>query len=161
MLILFLIIIFPLIEITGFVIIGGEIGFGYSVLWVLMAVMAGFHFLTTMGGATLKKAKQSVDGDVYPLEEMFDGVCVLIGSLLLIIPGFVSDFISVLFLVPFLRKGIFLLLKSQHESVLDRFTKSGEDFSGWYSEKTNSYAGDDIIEGEYTVVEKREELPKI
>ncbi|MCP4354684.1 MAG: FxsA family protein [Proteobacteria bacterium] len=161
MLILFLIIILPAMEIAGFVIIGGEIGLGYSLLWVLMTIMAGFHFLTTMGTTTLKKAKQSVDDDVYPLEEMFDGVCVLIGSLLLIIPGFISDFISVLFLVPFIRKGIFLLLKSQHESVLDGFTKSGEGVSGWYYEKTSSSSGEEVIEGEYTVVEKREELPKL
>lgn len=158
MLILFLIIILPLMEITGFVIIGGEIGLGYSLLWIIGAIMAGFHFLTTMGSSTLKKAKKSVDADEYPLEEMFDGVCVLVGSLLLIIPGFVSDFLSVIFLVPFIRKGIFLLLKSQHESVLDGFTKSGEGVSGWYYEKTHSTSNEQTIEGEYTVVENKKEI---
>ncbi len=160
MLILFLIIILPLIEIAGFVFIGGEIGLGYSLLWLIVAMMAGFHFLATMGGSTLKKAKKSVDKDEYPLEEMFDGICILLGSLLLIIPGFISDFISILFIVPFIRKGIFLLLKSQHESVLDGFTRSGEGISGWYYEKTSSSSGEQTIEGDFIVVDNDEKLPK-
>jgi UPF0716 protein FxsA len=139
----------PLIEIAGFILIGGKIGVGLSLLWVIASVFAGFYFLMTMGGQTLRKARKSVDADVYPFEEMFDGICVLIGALLLIFPGFVSDFLAVPLLAPFLRRGIFRFLKYQHAGLWNDLGKNAEGFTAWYYEERKGGVSK-IIEGEFT-----------
>ena len=161
MLTLLLVIFLPLLEIAGFIIIGGEIGIGKSLLWVIASTIGGFYLLTTMGSATMAKARQSVDADIYPFEEMFDGFCILIGSLLLIFPGFISDFLALPLLLTPSRKMIFRFLKSQHESVLENFTKNAEGFSYWYSEKTHSPQGSPTIEGEFTVIENKDNDKKL
>lgn len=157
--IIFLLTVFlPLLEIAGFVVIGGEIGLGWSLLWVIGATMAGFYFMATMGAQTLHKAKKSVAADVYPFEEMFDGICILVGALLLIFPGFFSDFLALPLLVAPVRRGIFRFLKYQHESFFNDLGKSAQGFSYWYYEEKNSPPAT-VVEGEFKRVEEEKTLP--
>lgn len=151
MFILFLML--PLIEIAGFIQIGGEIGIGLSLLWVIASTITGFVLLGTMGTHTIKKAKKSVDADIYPFEEMFDGFCILIGAALLIFPGFISDFLAVPLLVPSLRRWIFRFLKSQHNSVLDNLGKNAQGFTSWYYEKKSDESSSTTIEGTFKRIE--------
>ena len=168
----FLLIIFlPLLEIAGFIVIGGEIGVGLSLLWVIAATIAGFYFLATMGAQTLQKAKKSVDADIYPFEEMFDGFCILLVAGLLIFPGFISDFLALPLLIAPLRRGIFKFLKYRHESVLNNLSKSTQGFTCWYYEERQGgpgYAGGSAeasgrktIEGDFKRADgdKNETLP--
>jgi len=155
MLAFFIVIILPLLEIIGFIVIGGEIGLGKSLLWLALSTFAGFYLLATMGASTLKKAQKSIEADIYPFEEMFDGFCIVIGSVLLIFPGFISDFLAIPLMLPPVRRLIFWFLKSRHESVLDGFSQKAEGFSSWYSEKKNPLPDSTIIEGEFTVIDKK------
>lgn len=148
----------PLLEIAGFIEIGGKIGVGLSLLWVIAATVAGFMLLTTMGLQTLKKAKSSVDADIYPFEEMFDGFCILLGAGLLIFPGFVSDFLSLPLLIAPVRGWIFKFLKSQHNSVLNNLSKNSQGFTAWYYEERKN-GSSKTIEGEFKRVDKDERLP--
>jgi UPF0716 family protein affecting phage T7 exclusion len=147
---LFLLFMLPLLEIAGFIVIGGRIGVGSSLLWVIFDVIAGFWLLTAMGAATLNKAKASVKADVYPFEEMFDGFCIIFGAALLIFPGFISDFIALPLLFPPSRRLIFLFLKTQHDSILKDLSKKSQGFTYWYYEehKTGATPGK-TIEGEF------------
>lgn len=154
MIILFLAAFLPLLEIAGFIIIGGKIGVGLSLLWVIAATMAGFYFMATMGTQTLQKAKKSVDVDVYPFEEMFDGICILVGALLLIFPGFVSDFLALPLLVAPARRWVFRFLKSQHEGVLNHLSKGTQGFAYWYYEEKKSPNGTTTIEGDFKLLDK-------
>lgn len=145
---MFLMALLPLFEIAGFIIIGGEIGVGFSLLWVIMDTVVGLTLLATMGGQTLQKAKKSVDADIYPFEEMFDGLCILTGALLLIFPGFVSDFLALPLLITPVRGWIFSFLKSQHNSILNNLSKNTQGFTYWYYEERKN--GDpNTIEGEF------------
>jgi len=149
----------PLLEIAGFVVIGGEMGVGNSILWVIFDVFAGVYLLLSMGRTTLIQANHSVEKDVYPLKEIFDAICILVGSLLLMFPGFVSDALALLFLMPWLRAGIFAFLKWQNESVLEEFTKKGQGFADRYYEHESVTTK--VIEGDFTVVkddQKNEDL---
>jgi UPF0716 protein FxsA len=150
--VLFVIAVLPLLEIAGFVTLGAEIGLRYSLLWVVLAAIAGFYFLVTAGGRTLQKAKKSVDANLFPIEELFGGFCLLIGALLLIFPGFVSDFLALPLLVPPLRKLIFLFLKNGHDSVLEKFSRSSRGFTAWYYER----GGNRTIDGDYRHIDDDE-----
>jgi len=159
MIVIFLIVFLPLLEIAGFIIIGGKIGIGWSLLWVILDTMAGFYILATMGSQTLQKAKKSVDADIYPFEEMFDGFCILAGALLLIFPGFISDFLALPLLLPPLRHWIFRFLKASHESILNDLGKTSRGFTYWYYEE-KSPDGTKTIEGDFKRVERDKELPR-
>jgi UPF0716 protein FxsA len=147
MFILFLLTLLPLMEITGFIIIGGKIGIGLSLLWVIADMIAGLTLLTTMGGQTLRKAKKSVADDIYPFEEMFDGFCIIIGALLLIFPGFISDALALPLLIAPIRSGIFKFLKYQHSSIFNNLSKSSQGFTYWYYEERNGPAK--TIDGDF------------
>lgn len=156
---LFLMIFLPLLEIAGLIVIGGKIGVGLSLLWVIAATIAGFYFLAAMGTQTLQKAKKSVDADIYPFEEMFDGFCILLGALLLIFPGFISDFLALPLLAAPVRRAIFRFLKYQHQSVLNNLSKSTQGFTCWYYEERTGGAPR-TIEGEFRRVEEdRDKAP--
>lgn len=156
MFVLFLIGLLPLLEIAGFITIGGEIGVGLSLLWVIVDIAAGFTLLSAMGGQTLQKAKNSVDADIYPFEEMFDGICTLTGALLLIFPGFISDFLALPLLIPPLRRWIFAFLKHRHKGILDNISKNTQGFTYWYYEERG---GSKTIEGDYTRIDDDKKLP--
>jgi len=142
----------PLLEIAGFIVIGGKIGVGLSLLWVIAATIAGFYFLAAMGTQTLQKAKKSVDADIYPFEEMFDGLCILLGALLLIFPGFVSDFMALPLLIAPVRRSIFRSLKYRHQSVLNNLSKSTQGFTYWYYEERKGGASR-TIDGDFKHVD--------
>lgn len=148
MIVLFLMIMLPLLEIAGFIVIGGDIGVGLSLLWVIADVIVGFALLAAMGEQTLMKAKTAADAGAYPFEEMFDGFCILIGALLLIFPGFISDVLALPLLIAPLRGLIFRFLRNRHDDMLQRFGKTTRGFTYWYYEEKGD-GGVRTIEGEF------------
>ena len=158
MVILFLMMFLPLLEIVGFIVIGGKIGIGLSLLWIIFDVIIGCTLLATMGGQTLRKAKKSVDADVFPFEEMFDGLCIITGALLLIFPGFISDFLAIPLLIPALRHWIFKFLKYQHTTLLNDLEKNAQGFTYWYYEEKSGGASK-TIEGSFKRTDDDPKLP--
>jgi UPF0716 protein FxsA len=159
MIILFLIVFLPLLEIAGFIIIGGKIGIGLSLLWVIASTLTGFYFLATMGAPTLQKAKKSVAADIYPFEEMFEGLCILLGALLLIFPGFISDVLALPLLIAPIRRAIFKFLKVQHEGVLNNLSKNTQGFTYWYYEERKGGGNSQTIEGNFKRIDEDKNPP--
>jgi UPF0716 protein FxsA len=135
MLLFYMVIFLPLIEIAGFIVIGGRIGAGWSLLWLTADAVIGFMLLTTLGAGALRKAGKAADAGTLPLEEMFDGFCIIVGALLLIFPGFISDFMALPLLIPFTRRWIFSFLKRRHSSILNELGKTSQGFTYWYYEE--------------------------
>jgi UPF0716 family protein affecting phage T7 exclusion len=123
-----------------------------------MDTVIGFALLANMGGQTLRKAKKSIDDDIYPFEEMFDGFCIIIGALLLIFPGFISDFIALPLLITPVRAAIFRFLKYQHSGLYSSLGKNSEGFTKWYYEE-KSTSGRKTIEGEFRNIDDDKKLP--
>jgi UPF0716 protein FxsA len=154
----FLLVIFlPLLEIAGFIIIGGKIGIGLSLLWVIADVIAGYLLLCNIGAATLRKAQQSARTDVYPFEEMFDGFCIIAGALLLIFPGFISDFFALPLLIPPLRHWLFVWLKYKHQNIFNDLSQQSRGFTYWYYEERTGHSTK-TIEGEYRNTDENKKI---
>ncbi len=155
---LLLVIFLPLLEIAGFIIIGGKIGVGWSLLWIITDVIVGMMILSTMGGNILRSAQKSIDKkDDYPFEELFDGFCILTGAVLLIFPGFISDFLALPLLIPPVRHWIFLYLKYKHNSVLNELSKKSQGFTYWYYEERTG-GTTKTIEGEFINTDENKKL---
>ena len=100
----------PVSEIVGFVEIGGRIGVLATLAWLFLAAVAGIVVIRLQGLATAMAVRAALARDELPARALFDGACVVLAGLLLLFPGFVSDGLAVLLLLPPLRALLFRLV---------------------------------------------------
>ncbi len=103
---LFLILLFPIAEIFAFAEIGAWIGGWQTVAWVIVAAFVGMSLLRLHGVATLRRVQASLLRGELPARAMLDGMLLFLAAILLIIPGFISDAIALLLLLPPVRWGL-------------------------------------------------------
>ena len=103
LIILFLMIVVPIIEIAVFIQVGGWIGLWPTLGTVILTAMAGTALLRQQGFATLRRAQESLAAGRFPVTEVFDGLCLVVAGALLLTPGFVTDAVGLLLFVPALR----------------------------------------------------------
>ena len=105
-LILLLFILTPIMEIAVFIKVGGLIGIWPTLGLVVATAIIGTALLRRQGFATMTRARASLARGEFPVNEIFDGACLLTSGLLLLTPGFVTDFLGALLLAPIFRAAI-------------------------------------------------------
>jgi UPF0716 protein FxsA len=113
LLLLFLLV--PLIEIFVMIKVGGIIGALPTVLLVVLTAVAGAALARVQGLATLQRLQTTLARGEAPAIEMIEGVLLLVGALLLLTPGFITDLLGFACLVPLTRRALAW-------QVLKRFT---------------------------------------
>ena len=101
---LLLIIGIPLIEIYLFIKIGSQIGAFNTVLLILSTAVAGVAYARYEGFNTLKSGLSQLVKNQIPVYEIISGATLAFAALLLILPGFATDIIGILLIIPFTRK---------------------------------------------------------
>ena len=101
---LLLIIGIPLIEIYLFIKIGSQIGAFNTVLLILTTAVAGVAYARYEGFNTLKSGLSQLLKNQIPVYEIISGATLAFAALLLILPGFATDIIGILLIIPFTRK---------------------------------------------------------
>ena len=86
--------------------IGTVIGAFNTIMATLLTAAVGLYFVRLQGISTLYSAANTIRNNQEPLKEVFNGFCLIIAAILLIIPGFFTDTIGVLLLIPFSRNII-------------------------------------------------------
>ncbi len=104
--VLFLIIGIPLIEIYLFIKIGSQIGAFNTVLLILTTAIVGVAYARYEGFNTLRSGIKQLVRNELPVYEIFSGATLAFAALLLILPGFATDFIGILLVIPYTRKII-------------------------------------------------------
>ena len=99
----------PALEILLLIKIGGHIGALSTVALIFFTALMGIYFAKIQGIQTLKSGMINLYQNKIPVYEMISGASIAFAALLLIIPGFLTDFIGFLFLIPFTRKLVFSL----------------------------------------------------
>ena len=126
---LLLIILFvPLIEIYLFIQIGGQIGAFNTILVILLTAVVGVYFARLQGLNTLKSGITQLYRNQIPIYEMMSGAALAVAAVLLIIPGFATDVVGFLLIIPLTRNLIFKFIGKKY---------------------TKNKIKDDLIEGEY------------
>jgi len=104
----------PSLEIFLLIKIGGYVGALNTVALIFLTAIIGIYFAKLQGVQTLKSGMVNLYKNKLPIYEMMSGASIAIAALLLIIPGFFTDLIGFLLLIPFTRKIFFkLALKSK------------------------------------------------
>ena len=110
LLLLFLLV--PLVEIYLLIKIGGVIGALPTVVLVVLTAVLGAALARYQGLATLQRLQSTMARGEAPAIEMFEGVLLLVGALLLLTPGFLTDLLGFACLLPLTRRALaFWLLK--------------------------------------------------
>ena len=114
---LILIVGIPLIEIYLFIKIGSEIGAFNTVLLILVTAVVGVGYARYEGYNTLKTGMSQLLKNELPVYELISGATLAFAALLLIIPGFATDLIGILLIVPFTRKFILKKFIKKHDKT--------------------------------------------
>ena len=101
---LILIIGIPLIEIYLFIKIGSQIGAFNTVLLILTSAVIGVAYARYEGFNTLKSGIGQLVKNEMPVYEIISGATLAFAAFLLILPGFATDLIGILLVIPFTRK---------------------------------------------------------
>lgn len=93
-------IIVPAIEIGLFILAGKTIGAFSTVLLIILTGLAGAYLAKRQGIEALKKVQEQWRSGQPPGNAMLDALCVFIGGVLLLAPGFITDIVGLLLLLP-------------------------------------------------------------
>ena len=94
----------PALEIFLMIKIGGKIGALSTVSLIFLTAIVGVYFAKLEGIKTMRSGIMNLYQNKVPVYEMITGASIAIAALLLIVPGFFSDTIGFLLLIPFTRK---------------------------------------------------------
>jgi UPF0716 protein FxsA len=106
MLIALLLICWPLLELFVAFEVSQLIGVTWTVLLILFSVPLGMWAVRSQGRAVWRRLADGIAAGRPPARDVLDGALVLIGGVLFILPGFVSDVFGALLLLPPSRAGV-------------------------------------------------------
>jgi len=101
-----LFIIIPLLELYVIISVGEVIGAFWTIILVLLTAVIGVNLLRIQGMSTLMRAQRSMAQGTIPAVEMVEGIALAVAGVLLITPGFITDSIGLLLLIPASRRAI-------------------------------------------------------
>ena len=111
--ILLFIIGIPLVEIYFMIKVGGFIGAFNTIFLIFFTAVTGIFFARLEGLNAIKSGFQQLVKNEIPIYELISGAALAFAALLLIIPGFLTDIIGFLLIVPFTRKFFIKIITSR------------------------------------------------
>ncbi|TAL03277.1 MAG: FxsA family protein [Porticoccaceae bacterium] len=98
-----LFVVFPILELWVLIRVGVAIGAGLTIGLVVLSAMLGIAILNRQGFRTLARVRARVARGEEPSAAVLDGMVLAVAGLLLLIPGFLTDVLALLALIPALR----------------------------------------------------------
>ena len=136
----------PILEIYLFFQVGGMIGVGWTILIVIATAVLGANLLRQQGLSTWARLNQSMAQGQLPPTVLVEGILLLISGAFLLTPGFFTDAVGFLVLMPAVRKLLAAYLLRQGLFIA---TSMHTSYSSQTRSETPSPSQQDVIEGEY------------
>ncbi len=133
----------PIIEIGLFIQLGGFLGLWPTLGIVVLTALLGTLLLRTQGLSTLEELKRTAETGQSPAGPMANGALILVAGLLLLTPGFFTDGIGFLLMVPPFRALLIKWIATRAQMKI-------------YARAANSQQAPDIIDGEFEIVDDDE-----
>lgn len=96
----------PLLEVYLLIAVGSRIGAGATIAIIVATAVVGAGLLRVQGWSTLARARQRLDAGELPAEELIEGALLAVAAALLLTPGFATDALGALVLLPRLRRAL-------------------------------------------------------
>jgi len=126
----------PALEIYLLIKVGGHVGAFNTVALIFLTAAIGIYFAKHQSMQTFKSGMVNLYQNKMPIYEMMSGASIAIAALLLIIPGFFTDFLGFILLIPITRKILFRIalknktkedVKSQNKTIDGEVIDSNKD----------------------------------
>ena len=142
----FLFVAVPIIEIGLFIQVGGFLGLWTTLAIVVLTALVGTALMRAQGMAALQKLQTSIESGGNPADPIANGAFILIAGLLLLTPGFFTDTVGLLLLVPKVRQALISTVAAQLKARATVYASSG-------FQTQTQYASDTVLDGDFEVVE--------
>jgi UPF0716 protein FxsA len=106
----------PLLEIALFIKVGGWIGLGPTLALIILTAVIGAWMMRQQGISVLLRAQRQLAEGVLPVAEVFEGLCLVVAGALLLTPGFFTDALGALLLVPAVRRALYRRVRHHIEA---------------------------------------------
>ena len=114
--VLLAVILIPIIEIYLFIKIGSQIGAFTTIFLVFFTAIMGVYYARYEGINTLRSAMMQIIKNQIPAHELISGAAIAFAAVLLIIPGFATDLVGFLLIIPITRRLILGRLNKKFEN---------------------------------------------
>ena len=131
------IILVPIVEIYVLIKVGSQIGAITTILLIFITAIIGIYYAKYEGLNTLRSGFVQLNKNEIPAFEVLSGAAIAFAALLLIVPGFVTDFFGFLLIFPPSRKILF-------KKFSEKFNK-------------NKYKKNNFIDGEFEDIEDNDD----
>ncbi len=109
----FALLIFPVLEISVFILAGQYIGFWATIGLIFLTAAIGSLLLRVQGFSILRRLAEENQAGRLPARELVHGGMIVLAGILLLTPGFVTDTIGFLLFVPAVRDAAWRFLKTK------------------------------------------------
>ena len=114
--VLLAVILIPIVEIYLFIKIGSQIGAFTTIFLVFFTAVVGVYYARYEGINTLRSGMTQIIKNQIPAHELISGAAIAFAAVLLIIPGFATDLVGFLLIIPITRRLILGRLNRKFEN---------------------------------------------
>jgi len=125
----------PLIEIYLMIKIGGMIGAFNTIFLIFFTAITGIYFAKLEGLNAIRSGLGQIVKNEIPIYEIISGAALAFAALLLIIPGFLTDVIGFLLIIPFTRKFFIRIISSK----INKKNTSSDFIEGEFEEENQNH----------------------
>jgi len=129
--VLLAVILIPVIEIYLFIKIGSQIGAFSTIFLIFFTAIVGVYYAKYEGINTLRSGMMQIIKNQIPAHELISGAAIAFAAVLLIIPGFATDLIGFLLIIPITRK---LILRGFNKKFENKETKKSDFIEGEFED---------------------------
>ncbi|APO72874.1 FxsA cytoplasmic membrane protein [Rhizobium etli 8C-3] len=144
------VLLLPLAEIAGFVIVGRAVGLLATLGLVVLSVVIGMALLRRQGIGILQRMSSEGRNGAVPGRELLRPAMFVIASLLLIIPGFISDIIAIALFIPAVRDLAWNYIRKRFVIVDAKRGFTGSQSSGFSDKSKPDSKVVDLDEDDYS-----------
>jgi len=136
-----LFVVVPILELMVIIQVGQSVGAWNTVILLVVDSLVGAWLVKHQGIGLLKKSQDRLRNGELPSDEIFSGVTVLFAGALMLTPGFLTDLLGLLLLVPPIRALVLMIVRRKFRSRIGTsFTTSN--LPEWDMDKPSDDGGD-------------------
>lgn len=112
--------VLPAVELMLLIEIGSNIGAGNTVLVIILTGVLGAYLARLQGFRILQEIQNELNHGIMPNAQLLDGLMILVGGIVLLTPGFITDTLGFLLLIPWTRTLLKKWFQKKFEEMISR-----------------------------------------
>ena len=114
----------PLIEVLILIKLGSLFGFWPTIFLVIGTGILGAYLAKLYGLTVWNKIQQDLNAGLMPADKLVDGLLILIGGIVLLTPGLLTDILGFMLLIPFTRSYFKRFVKAKFKDMSEQKTST-------------------------------------